>query len=73
MNRSDGQTDGAAETQAERTMRDTGASTDRDTHRVEPILDASGTLRRNVLRRLSAARAEQTESAISDGSTRSTR
>lgn len=53
----DDQTDGAAGASAELTMRDTEAYTTRDNNRVEPILDASGTLRRDVLRRLGAARA----------------
>gem|GEM_PF-5663729 len=39
-------------------MRDTEAYTTRDNNRIEPIFDASGTLRRDVLRKLGAARAE---------------
>jgi len=67
---SDDQTNGAAEAQAGQTMRDTEAYTTRETNRIEPILDASGTLRRNVLRKLGAARAEQ---ADAEDRTRSTR
>lgn len=58
MKKSDGQTKGAAATAAETTMRDNEASTNREQNRVEPILDASGTLRRHVLRKLGAERAE---------------
>lgn len=68
--RSDGQTNGAAETPAGQTMRDTEAYTTRDTSRVEPILDASGTLRRNVLRKLGAERAEHADTANRTPSTR---
>ncbi|MBX3492600.1 MAG: hypothetical protein KF899_06545 [Parvibaculum sp.] len=66
----DDQTDGAAGASAEQKMRNTEAYTTRDTNRVEPILDASGTLRRNVLRKLGAERAEQ---ADTEGRARPTR
>ena len=67
---SDEQTNGAAEAPAGQTMRDTEAYTIRDTNRVEPILDASGTLRRNVLRKLGAGRAEHADAADRTRSTR---
>lgn len=58
---------------AEQMMRDTNTSPNRDANRVEPIFDASGTLRHNVLRRLGAARGEQTECSIADTNSKSTR
>ena len=66
----DDQTDGTAGASAEQTMRDTEAYTTRDNNRIEPILDASGTLRRNVLRKLGAARAQQADAEDSPRSTR---
>ncbi|MDZ4369501.1 MAG: hypothetical protein U0987_21150 [Afipia sp.] len=58
---------------AEQMMRDTNTSPNRDAGHIEPIFDASGTLRRNVLRRLGAARGEQTEGGSVDANAKFTR
>lgn len=70
MKCSDNLTNGAAVTAAEMTMRNNEASTTLEQNRVEPILDASGTLRRYVLRKLGAVRAEQADDETAHVATR---
>lgn len=73
MSRTDVRTNGGAEAQTTMTTPSRDTSTAPESTRIEPIFDASGTLRRNILRRPGATHADHAASEAADGDPRSSR
>lgn len=71
MSRTDVRTNGGAEAQTTMTIR--SSDTAPESTRIEPIFDASGTLRRNALRRQGAEQVDPAGSEPTDRNPRTTR
>ena len=73
MSRTDVRTNGGAEAQTTMATPSRDTSMAPESTRIEPIFDASGTLRRDILRRPGATPADHAASESAGGNPRSTR